>query len=382
MPSSDRAYSGSETSRPAVVSLFSGAGGLDLGTELAGCSTRVTVEWDRHACETQRRNAGHVLPDGSRYLGRCTVVRRDVRELSGNELLEIAGLRVGEADLLVGGPPCVTFSVAGRREGLGAEAGRLFEDYVRLLAAVRPAGFIYENVKGLVNAVDEHGVPGGAYRRILSALAAPGYALSWRVVNAADYGVPQCRERVIVLGKLGDHPPAFPEPSHYDPRRPQPIAADQPWRDVRWALEGLPPAASYGAVPPIFNHVARRHGPAVVESLRATAPGQRNAGYKRDRLRWDRPAKVIRAQGKPKPDGSGQRNSSHQSIHPEEHRQLTVRECARIQTFPDWYGFPDTFANGYRLVGDAVPVELARVLAEAMKRELEVAATDGLSRAA
>jgi DNA (cytosine-5)-methyltransferase 1 len=121
--------------------------------------------------------------------------------------------------------------------------------------------------------------------------------------------------------------------------------------------------------------VARRHGEKILSSFAATLPGKRNADYKRDRLLWDRPAKVIRAQGKPKPDGSGQRHSSHQSIHPDEHRQLTVRECARIQTFPDWYRFPDTFANGYRIVGDAVPVELARVLGDTMLRELRAAST-------
>src|SRR5207253_4629009 len=99
--------------------------------------------------------------------------------------------------------------------------------------------------------------------------------------------------------------------------------------------------------------------------------GKRNDSYKRDRLRWDRPAKVIRAQGKPKPDGSGQKNSSHQAIHPDEPRQLTVRECARIQTFPDWYVLPKTFVNGYRIVGDAVPVELARILGRALRAQAE-----------
>src|SRR5439155_1601615 len=165
-----------------------------------------------------------------------------VRDVTGDELLAAARLEPGEATLLAGGPPCVSFSVAGKRDGLQADTGRLFEDYVRLLHDIRPAGLIFENVKGLINAVDESG--------------------------------------------------------------------------------------------------ERRHGEEVVRSFAATPPGKRNGAYKRDRLRWDRPAKVIRAQGKPKPDGSGQRHSSHQSIHPEKHRQLTVRECARIQTFPDWYLFP------------------------------------------
>jgi DNA (cytosine-5)-methyltransferase 1 len=109
----------------------------------------------------------------------------------------------------------------------------------------------------------------------------------------------------------------------------------------------------------------------VLESFKETAPGKRNPRYKRDRLRWDAPAKTIRAQGKLKANGSGQRNSSHQSIHPSEHRQITVREAARIQTFPDWYVFDRTFVNGYRVVGDAVPPALAAVLGQAVRSELE-----------
>ena len=356
--------------KPTVVSLFSGGGGLDLGLELAGFESRAAVELEPYACQTLRANKAKAvqLPSGQTYLGECEILERDVRGVSGRELLRAARLRRGEATLLAGGPPCVTFSVAGRREGLAAETGRLFEEYVRLLRAVRPAGLVYENVKGLLTAPDETGVRGGAFARVYQALEAEGYALSWAVVNAADYGVPQQRERVIILGRRGNEAPAFPDPTHYDPERlDRRLTAASPWRDVRSALEDLPPAAPPGGESEIPNHVSRRHGPAVVEAFAATPPGKRNPQYKRDRLRWDRPSKVIRAQGKPKPDGSGQKNSSHQAIHPVEHRQLTVRECARIQTFPDWYELPTTFVNGYRIVGDAVPPELGRLLGEAMQ---------------
>lgn len=279
---------------------------------------------------------------------------------------------------MAGGPPCVTFSVAGRREGLAAETGRLFEQYVRLLRVVRPLGLIYENVKGLLTAPDENGEKGGAFRRVHSALESQGYAISWRVVNAADYGVPQQRERVIVLGLRGGVAPRFPEPTHYNPERPERTpTARTPWNDVAWALEGLPPAAAPMEHASVANHTVRRHGPAVVAAFAATPQGKRNPQYKRDRLRWDRPSKVIRAQGKPKPDGSGQKNSSHQPLHPVEHRQLTVRECARIQTFPDWYELPETFVNGYRIVGDAVPPELARVMGRAMLAAMGDVATVG-----
>ena len=372
-----------EASGPTVVSLFSGGGGLDLGLELAGFSTRAAVEIEPYACETLRRNrdARIELGGGARYLEDAQIVECDVTRLSGAELLRKARLRRGEAALLAGGPPCITFSVAGRRAGLSHDAGRLFEEYVRLLRAIRPAALIYENVKGLMSTVDEEGTPGGAFRRIHDAIEAEGYALSYKVVNMADYGVPQFRERVIIIGRRGRQPFEFPEPTHRDLERPLPAGEDgnrEPWRDVRWALEGLPDAAPPGIrEPPIPNHVARRHSPQVVRSFAATRPGKRNKRFKRDRLRWDRPSKVIRAQGKAKPDGSGQKNSSHQALHPDRARQLTPRECARIQTFPDWYWLPPQFVNSYRIVGDAVPPAFAQLVGESIADQLGLAEAPG-----
>jgi DNA (cytosine-5)-methyltransferase 1 len=360
-----------------VISLFTGGGGLDLGLELAGFETRVAVEVESYACSTLRQNQGHVLEDdgsGRGFLDAAEVIERDIRRVPIAEILRKGRLRKGEATLLAGGPPCVTFSVAGKREGLMAETGRLFEEYVRILRGTRPAALLFENVKGLLTAADEDGMRGGAFARIYSALEAEGYALVWQVVNAADYGVPQQRERLIIVGRKSKRPFQFPEPTYHDPERPA-LRRDgmHTWRTVRDAIDDLCPAAEPGTEPLLANHVARRHTAEVMRAFAATPPGKRNDAYKRDRLRWDRPAKVIRAQGKPKPDGSGQKNSSHQAIHPDEHRQLTVRECARIQTFPDWYLLPDTFVNGYRILGDAVPVELARVLGRAIRAQIQTA---------
>lgn len=355
---------------PAVISLFSGAGGLDLGLERAGFRTRAAIEWEPYACAALRRNRG---VEGSFLVG-AEILERDVRTVSGAELLRAAALRRGEAALLAGGPPCVTFSVAGRREGLAAATGRLFEDYVRLLRAVRPEGLVYENVKGLLTAVGSDGTPGGAFREITAAIAAEGYALTWRLVNAADYGVPQQRERVIILGRRGHKAPGFPEPTHLDPHHADGTAPELgPWATVADAIGDLPQAAPPGAEPAVRNHVARRHSPETQASFAMTPPGQRNQRLKRDRLRWDRPSKVIRAQGKPKANGSGQKNSSHQPLHPVEHRQLTPRECARIQTFPDTYWLPGTFVNAYRMMGDAVPPLLAEQLGRHMLAELGLA---------
>lgn len=369
-----------------VISLFAGGGGLDLGAARAGLSTAVAVEWEKYACATLRRaQEARKVVGGHVYLDGTAILEGDIRSFSAEAVCEAGKLESGEATLLIGGPPCVTFSVAGRRAGLGHETGQLYEDYIRILRHAQPQAFIFENVKGMLTAPDAHGEPGGAFHRILTDLQDSGYALTWKLVDAANYGVPQHRHRIIVLGRRGGPAFDFPEPTHGDPARLG-LFGDAgirlPWQTVGDAIRDLPPAVPYGEDPTVLNHVARRYSEEVIESFKMTPPGKRNPRYKRDRLEWDQPAKTVRAQGKPKADGSGQKNSSHQSIHPVEHRQITVREAARIQTFPDWYIFDKTFVNGYRVVGDAVPPTLAEVLANAVRDQLLAVTASALGQAA
>lgn len=370
----------------AVVSLFSGGGGLDYGVALAGFEARLTIEKERYACQVLRdaKQARHILPDGHAYLDGCDIWEGDVADLDGAEALRRARVHPGEAALLVGGPPCVTFSVAGRREGLTSETGQLYQHYARLLRAFAPAAFIFENVKGILTAqsAEDDGRP--AFDVIRAELEQPfryvaadgmehdtHYTVTWRLVDAADYGVPQHRHRVIIIGRRGDDAFAFPEPTHAHPQRLGLFSGTRSWQTVRNAFSGLPAAADLGEPAALRNHVAKRHSEEMRESYRATVPGKRNARSKRDRLLWDEPSKTIRAQGKPKADGSGQKNSSHQAIHPDDPRQLTPRECARLQTFPDWYPFPATLVNAYRVIGDAVPPELGRALGQAIAAQLD-----------
>jgi DNA (cytosine-5)-methyltransferase 1 len=350
--------------------------------ELAGFRTLAAVEIDKWACWTLRtnRDQGAPLPTGRRYLEGAAVIERDLRQVSGQGLLDMLSLRPGELAVVCGGPPCVSFSVAGARAGLTSETGRLFESYARLLRVLRPQAFVFENVKGLLSAAGPNGEAGGAWPVILGTLSDAGYRVAWRVVDAADYGVGQHRERVIVVGLRGRRglPFVFPPATHGPPGSDAPAS----WMDVAATLRGLPPAAAPGESPLIPNHVSRAHTDAVRESFAATPLGKRNDRFKRDRLRWDQPSKVIRAQGKLKPNGTGARHSSHQAIHPDEPRQLTVRECARIQSFPDWYVFPPTHCNGYRVVGDAVPPLLAQAIGQALATQAFAALLENPSIAA
>ena len=350
-----------------VLSVFSGGGGLDLGLELAGFRVLAGIECDNWACWTLRTNQsqGIKLQNGRLYLDGAEVIERDIRRIPGQELLRRLQIRPGDLALMSGGPPCVSFSVAGSREGLTSETGMLFEAYARLLRVLRPRAFVFENVKGLLSAAGPDGEPKGAWPTIRTRLEEAGYRVSWKVLDAADYGVGQHRERLIVVGLRGrrGRPFAFPTATHGPDR-------EHGWVSLKSTLAGLPEAARPSHEPTVANHLERAHTAEVRRSFAATPQGSRNDLYKRDRLRWELPAKVVRAQGKLKPDGSGARHSSSQAIHPDEPRLLTVRECARIQSFPDWYVFPSTHCNGYRVVGDAVPPELARAVGAALLSDL------------
>lgn len=176
-----------------VISLFSGAGGLDLGFEQAGFSIAVAVEIDPACCETLHANR----PD-------LRIINKDITQTSSQEILDKAGLKVGEAALVIGGPPCQSFSLAGLRKGLEDDRGKLLFEYVRVVRETIPVGFVLENVKGLVN-WDK----GKALSMLIEELTKPieynGEKIRYRVakpqiLNAADYGVPQNRERLVLVG--------------------------------------------------------------------------------------------------------------------------------------------------------------------------------------
>lgn len=188
-----------------VISLFSGAGGLDIGFESAGFKIAVAIEIDSSCCETLRTNR----PD-------LPIINKNIAEVSGNEILKAAGLQVGEAALVIGGPPCQSFSLAGLRKGLDDDRGRLLFEYVRVVRETLPLGFVLENVKGLTNWDN-----GKALSMLIEELTKPivfdGVVYNYiiadpKVLNAVDYGVPQYRERLILVGNRINKPYEYPEP--------------------------------------------------------------------------------------------------------------------------------------------------------------------------
>jgi DNA (cytosine-5)-methyltransferase 1 len=341
---------------PLAISLFSGAGGLDLGVEAAGCRVAAAVEHDADAALTMEKNF-HQLAS--------PVIRRDILEVPTREIMQRAGLKAGQRpDLLVGGPPCTPFSKSGfwlehKRAGLDPGAS-LLQAYTRVLAEARPQAFILENVYALTY---NNKASRPAYERLLRDISAAGYHFQAKVLNAADYGVPQVRPRLFIAGSRSRSAlPELPEPSHTGmwERRVSGGGAT-PHVTAGQALAGLESEPEPGEVvhgkhahllpeiPPGGNYLfytAERGYPAPVFGWRSR--------YWSFLLKLDpqRPSPTIQAQPGP-------------SVGPFhwDSRRLRVGEVKRLFTFPDDFDLAGTRPSIQAQLGNAVPPLLAKQVA-------------------
>ena len=208
-----------DKSEATAVSLFTGAMGLDLGLELAGFRTVVAVESNPDAAATIRANRPNV-----------PVIEKPIENVPTEQILDVARLQVGEATLLAGGPACQTFSTAGTRRSLGSPMGQLLYEFIRVVEEMKPEFFLMENVQGLLSAAVEHrplkergpGYPplkeeeelGSAFRAVADRIRELGYYVVFDVLNAADYGAPQTRQRLLIFGSRDHKPVTMPEASH------------------------------------------------------------------------------------------------------------------------------------------------------------------------
>jgi len=224
-------------SDPIAISLFSGLGGIDIGLHRAGVETAVCVEKDPAAAQSLRTNStkhfDQPLPteDLINKQYPWTVIEKDIYEVSTEEILNAGDIEPDEVDLLVGGPPCQTFSRSneGARQGTDASRGMLYEEYVRVLDEVQPKAFIFENVRGLASSND-----GEDLEIIKDALSSAGYAVNNQVLNTADYGVPQTRERIFIIGLRSGERPHFPDPTHVE--ADVTLTGKPTWESAREAL--------------------------------------------------------------------------------------------------------------------------------------------------
>lgn len=194
--------------KPSYVSLFSGAGGLDIGLERAGLQAVSLCEIEKVFCRTLESNKGWQHRDGRIYLEKARIINADIREANHRDLFLGDGL-----DVVVGGPPCQAFSSSGKQLSVLDSRGALVSEFYRIVDALKPKMFLFENVRGLVTARDKSGEPGGVVTELLHILEGVGYSCRAALLNSADYGAHQRRVRCFVMGSRNGEAPLFPAPT-------------------------------------------------------------------------------------------------------------------------------------------------------------------------
>ena len=447
-----------ENRKRTLVSLFAGAGGLDIGLEQAGFRTILANEIEPHGCETLRQNKllgkmskieykpwlklqlqqrcygqsgdeiaklmeERLLPGvgNGQFLGEALIIEKDVRLLTNNDIFELTNTKTGQIDLVAGGPPCQPFSRAGKRESVNTDDGKLFKEFVRIVNGIRPKWFLFENVKGLTltktpiakiecntckrsyqlsfsdweeiqtNNVEKYNCTkcnslcpiiwvnksGGSLDIIVHEFEKIGYRCSYKILNAADFGAGQIRERLFIVGSRDGESFEWPRSSHSKPAVYQDatplfdIDSSASWLSIRevlwpyghWRYGKLPPEAVLWV-----KNVVRPHDEPVTWSL-------------------DRPSPTIGAHQGAKlciaPYGVPEEQLSRQQWHTKgrrqgdtppvfvEHEYLNDHELLKLQTFPEfWYLYGTRMQRAFQ-VGNAVPPVLARAVGESIMYAIE-----------
>jgi len=317
-----------------VIELFAGAGGLALGVEKAGFKSIGLIELNKDAADTLKKNRPN-----------WRVIHDDIANISKLDLEAYFSVQSGELDLLSGGAPCQSFSYAGNRLGLEDARGTLFYHYAIFLQKLQPKAFLFENVRGLIS----HD-KGRTYKTIIGILEDEGYTIQRHLLNAWDYGVPQKRERLIIIGIRNDlvnkTTIAPPIPHNYKPVlrdilfNVPPSAGTQYSEYKRNLFELVPPGGYWRDIP---ENLAREYMKSCWEM------GGGRTGILR-RMSLDEPSLTVLT-------SPSQKQTDR--CHPLEARPFTVRENARCQCFPDDWKFSGSVSSQYRQVGNAVPVQLA-----------------------
>lgn len=346
-----------------VISLFSGAMGLDIGLEKAGLNITIGQDFDTNCVATMRANGHKVL---------CG----DIRDINPEDLLNQVGMIRGEPFLICGGPPCQPFSTAGKRLGLNDPRGSLFMDFIRMIDYIRPRFFIMENVKGIMSTPLKHVSTEECnksrpkqYREtvldvILSEFHKLGYKTVYGILDSVNYGVSQFRERFVLIGSRDNEDVFLPIPTHFQMHQDSAYR----WQTLRDTIKDLEydcgECATFSKERLEFLSLVPEGGnwrdlPANLKKKAmggAYESGGGKVGFYR-RLSYNQPSPTL---------VTSPIQKATMMCHPTQDRPLSIREYARIQQFPDDWIFMGTSAAKYRQIGNAVPVGLAVALGKAV----------------
>lgn len=326
------------------IDLFCGAGGLSFGFDKAGFENIFSVEINPEFAKTYKKNfPSHKL------------LVEDIRDISNDTVKELVGDR--EVDIIIGGPPCQGFSIAGNigRTFIDDERNRLFKEFVRFISEVNPKMFIMENVAAMATHLK-----GKTIKAIVDAFkhAGMGYKVKWEVLNTVNYEIAQERRRIVVVGVRSDLDTEFSYPTH-----------STIIKTIKEVIGDLPPLAS-GEKSNIPNHIAMSHSEQMLEKMSYIKDGgdrydipeelRPKSGDVRKYIRYDSTRPSVCVTG-----------DMRKIFHYEQNRALTCRELARIQSFPDSFVFEGKSIQIQQQIGNAVPPKLANFLAEQAKETLD-----------
>lgn len=368
-----------------LIDLFSGAGGMSEGFEQAGFTALAANDFDFHSAATYRLNNPGV-----------NFVECSIQDISAKQFMGAAGVEKGELDAIIGGPPCQAFSVYNHQRGMHDERSGLFREYIRVVEGIKPKFVVLENVTGITSVAN-----GTAVKEIYTSLEKLGYHVEHRILKAEEFGVPQERRRIFFIGSLERKPILWPEPRYQQPSATMQLWNLPPFVNVWDAIGDLPAleilqgeeVVDYLGVTTsefqkemrkgagkLFNHVAPYLAPINIERIKHIPQG----GSWRDIPTSLLPAGMKLAKrsdhtkryGRLKTDGLAStiltKCDLHWGafIHPKQERCLTVREAARLQSFPDKIQFSGPRSEQYRQVGNAVPPLLAKAVADCIRKML------------
>src|ERR1035437_1756379 len=359
-----------------AIDLFAGAGGLTLAAQLCGIEVRAAVELDAHACSTYKNN----LVDSA--TGFPKLIQGDINLLSWADVLECAQLAKGDCSLLLGGPPCQGFSTHRiKNAGVGDPRNELLVRYFDCVKSIRPLAFLVENVAGLL--WKRHA---GYIRRFYALAAESGYRVFKPVLlNSRDFGIPQNRKRVFILGFRADinvEPDWPPRPTHFSPHSAEVTVHGKPaWRTAATVF-----ARAIKAKDP--NRIHMNHSAALIEAFRSTPP---NCGSRRDSQRTlechrlhdghkDVYGRIDPTRPGPTMTTACINPSKGRFVHPTANHGISARHAARFQTFPDHFIFEGGLMAAGRKIGNAVPIEQGRYILTVLRDAMISSSNNSLAQ--